>query len=220
MSSNLTRFPAPSTHSTHIVPLPTTCHFRKTLQSACVRYSLTGTIPAFQPESSRSPPANICLCPLRRLVDVHLKFKLVPETLYITVNYIDRFLAKTLEPVRRNTLQLVRHRLLSNLLLAVAPLHPLTHSFSPYAHPRRNRPRVSRRNRTFTLRMTQRVEMCRARPSVRALWTACASMASRSTTICHASLAMLRQVPVSTRPVTFASTPLRSWRDNFFNHTQ
>ena len=119
-------FLAPSTHSTNIVPLPTTCHFRKTLQSACVRYSLTGTIPAFQPESSRSRPANICLCPLRRLVDVHLKFKLVPETLYITVNYIDRFLAKTLEPVRRNTLQLVRHRLLSNLLLAVAPLHPLT----------------------------------------------------------------------------------------------
>lgn len=55
-------FSAPSTHSTNIVPLPTTCHFRKTLQSACVRYSLTGTIPAFQPESSRSPPANICLC--------------------------------------------------------------------------------------------------------------------------------------------------------------
>ena len=67
-------------------------------------------------------------------MDVHLKFKLVPETLYITVNYIDRFLAKTLEPVRRNTLQLVRHRLLSNLLLAVRPLPTLSHTPS---HPMR-----------------------------------------------------------------------------------
>jgi len=29
------------------------------------------------------------------LVEVHLKFKLVPETLYLTVNLIDRYLAKT-----------------------------------------------------------------------------------------------------------------------------
>lgn len=29
------------------------------------------------------------------LVDVHLKFKLVPETLYVTVNLIDRYLTKT-----------------------------------------------------------------------------------------------------------------------------
>ena len=28
------------------------------------------------------------------LVEVHLKFKLLPETLYLTVNIIDRFLAK------------------------------------------------------------------------------------------------------------------------------
>lgn len=28
------------------------------------------------------------------LVDVHLKFKLVPETLFLTVNLIDRYLEK------------------------------------------------------------------------------------------------------------------------------
>ena len=28
------------------------------------------------------------------LVEVHLKFKLVPETLYLTINIIDRFLSK------------------------------------------------------------------------------------------------------------------------------
>lgn len=39
------------------------------------------------------------------LVDVHLKFKLVPETLYYTINYIDRFLAKHTVP--RQKLQLV-----------------------------------------------------------------------------------------------------------------
>ena len=39
------------------------------------------------------------------LVEVHLKFKLVPETLYLTVNVIDRYLAKT--EVSRPKLQLV-----------------------------------------------------------------------------------------------------------------
>ena len=39
------------------------------------------------------------------LVEVHLKFKLMPETLYLTVNLIDRFLAK--KPVTRKNLQLV-----------------------------------------------------------------------------------------------------------------
>ena len=39
------------------------------------------------------------------LVEVHLKFKLLPETLYLTVNLIDRFLEKT--NVMRNKLQLV-----------------------------------------------------------------------------------------------------------------
>jgi hypothetical protein len=29
------------------------------------------------------------------LVEVHLKFKLLPETLYLTVNLIDRFLGRT-----------------------------------------------------------------------------------------------------------------------------
>ncbi len=38
------------------------------------------------------------------LVDVHLKFKLVPETLYLTVNILDRFLEK--ERVMRDRLQL------------------------------------------------------------------------------------------------------------------
>lgn len=39
------------------------------------------------------------------LVDVHLKFKLVPETLYLTINLIDRYLEK--EDVNRQKLQLV-----------------------------------------------------------------------------------------------------------------
>ena len=39
------------------------------------------------------------------LVEVHLKFKLVPETLYLTVNLIDRYLVKT--EVSRPKLQLV-----------------------------------------------------------------------------------------------------------------
>jgi cyclin B len=39
------------------------------------------------------------------LVEVHLKFKLFPDTLYITVNIIDRYLS--LKPVTRSNLQLV-----------------------------------------------------------------------------------------------------------------
>lgn len=39
------------------------------------------------------------------LVEVHLKFKMVPETLYLTVNIIDRFLMQ--KQVRRSKLQLV-----------------------------------------------------------------------------------------------------------------
>ena len=47
------------------------------------------------------------------LVEVHLKFKLVPETLYLTVNLIDRYLLCSL--VERSNLQLVG---VSSLLLA------------------------------------------------------------------------------------------------------
>ncbi|CAK68455.1 unnamed protein product (macronuclear) [Paramecium tetraurelia] len=39
------------------------------------------------------------------LVDVHLKFKLQPETLYLTINLIDRYLSKN--TIMRNKLQLV-----------------------------------------------------------------------------------------------------------------
>mmetsp|Transcript_13505 Transcript_13505/g.49130 ORF Transcript_13505/g.49130 Transcript_13505/m.49130 type:complete len:414 (+) Transcript_13505:248-1489(+) len=39
------------------------------------------------------------------LIEVHLKFKLMPETLYLTVNLIDRFLSK--QQVTRKNLQLV-----------------------------------------------------------------------------------------------------------------
>ena len=39
------------------------------------------------------------------LVEVHLKFKLHQETLFLTVNIIDRFLS--LRPIQRNKLQLV-----------------------------------------------------------------------------------------------------------------
>ena len=39
------------------------------------------------------------------LVDVHLKFKLVPETLFLTINLIDRYLSQ--QQVSRQKLQLV-----------------------------------------------------------------------------------------------------------------
>jgi len=39
------------------------------------------------------------------LIEVHLKFKLVPETLYLTVNLIDRYLE--VQEVKRDKLQLV-----------------------------------------------------------------------------------------------------------------
>jgi G2/mitotic-specific cyclin-B, other len=39
------------------------------------------------------------------LVEVHAKFKLIPETLYLTINLIDRYLEQ--EPVTRNKLQLI-----------------------------------------------------------------------------------------------------------------
>lgn len=39
------------------------------------------------------------------LIEVHLKFKLVPESLYLTVNLIDRYLER--EQVNRQKLQLV-----------------------------------------------------------------------------------------------------------------
>ena len=38
-------------------------------------------------------------------VDVHLKFKMVPETLFLTVNIIDRYLE--ISKIRRKKLQLV-----------------------------------------------------------------------------------------------------------------
>lgn len=41
------------------------------------------------------------------LIEVHYKFKLFPETLYLTVNVLDRFLAQTKEIVSKRDLQLV-----------------------------------------------------------------------------------------------------------------
>lgn len=40
------------------------------------------------------------------LVEVHAKFKLLPETLFLTVNIIDRFLT-IVKPIKRAKLQLV-----------------------------------------------------------------------------------------------------------------
>jgi len=39
------------------------------------------------------------------LIDVQVKYKLAPETLFLTINYIDRYLSK--ESVHRTKLQLV-----------------------------------------------------------------------------------------------------------------
>ena len=55
------------------------------------------------------------------LVEVHLKFKLMPETLFLTTNLIDRFLAK--EPVSRKNLQVYPR-------CRYAPCHP-----RPLSHP-------------------------------------------------------------------------------------
>lgn len=41
------------------------------------------------------------------LVDVHLKFKMVPESLYITIQIIDRYLSHKGNSIRRSKLQLV-----------------------------------------------------------------------------------------------------------------
>ena len=41
------------------------------------------------------------------LVEVHYKFKLFPETLYLTVNLLDRFLSKSKESITKRDLQLV-----------------------------------------------------------------------------------------------------------------
>ena len=55
------------------------------------------------------------------LVEVHLKFKLVPETLYLTVNLIDRYLE--LETVERSRLQLVG--VTCRLLYHIVPMYKL-----------------------------------------------------------------------------------------------
>ena len=41
------------------------------------------------------------------LIEVHYKFKLFPETLYLTINILDRFLSDTLNPITKRDLQLV-----------------------------------------------------------------------------------------------------------------
>jgi len=41
------------------------------------------------------------------LIEVHYKFKLFPETLYLTVNILDRFLAETEDTITKRDLQLV-----------------------------------------------------------------------------------------------------------------
>ena len=54
-----------------------------------------------QPEVSEKMRAIL----VEWLVEVHYKFKMLPETLYITVNIIDRFLEKTV--VTRKELQVI-----------------------------------------------------------------------------------------------------------------
>lgn len=80
-------------------------HIHKYLRQAENNLSLRVTNPNFlddQPEISARMRGIL----LDWLVEVHYKFKLVPETLYLTVNLIDRYLSK--EPsVSRRKLQLV-----------------------------------------------------------------------------------------------------------------
>jgi cyclin B len=59
------------------------------------------------------------------LVEVHLKFKLVIETLYTTVNLIDRYLEKV--PIKRSQLQLfgVTAMFLASKCTRRAPLRAL-----------------------------------------------------------------------------------------------
>lgn len=41
------------------------------------------------------------------LIEVHYKFKLIPETLYLTINILDRFLSGCMDPISKRDLQLV-----------------------------------------------------------------------------------------------------------------
>ena len=70
----------------------------------------------YRVEGATAVPPNYMLCQadindkmrailVDWLVEVHLKFKLMPETLFLTVNLIDRYLS--LAPVTRKNLQLV-----------------------------------------------------------------------------------------------------------------
>ena len=65
------------------------------------KYRINATYMTRQPHINAKMRATL----IDWLVEVHLKFRLVPETLYLCVNYIDRYLA--LETVERSRLQLV-----------------------------------------------------------------------------------------------------------------
>jgi G2/mitotic-specific cyclin-B, other len=73
------------------------CHFREKECTTSVRPLYMETQPHIN-ERMRSILVDW-------LVEVHLKFKLVPETLYLTINLIDRYLTK--REVSRPKLQLV-----------------------------------------------------------------------------------------------------------------
>ena len=61
--------------------------------------------PEYLAASQKDITANMRAILLDWLVEVHLRFKLLQETLYLTINILDRFLAKV--PIARSKLQLV-----------------------------------------------------------------------------------------------------------------
>ena len=66
---------------------------------------VTSVLPVYMEESQSHINERMRAILVDWLVEVHLKFKLVPETLYLTVNLIDRYLER--QEVTRSSLQLV-----------------------------------------------------------------------------------------------------------------
>ena len=65
------------------------------------------------------------------LVEVHLKFKLMPETLFLTHNLIDRFLSKKV--VTRKNLQVREGQVTKRSILAKNPRRSRCPPYPPFA---------------------------------------------------------------------------------------
>ncbi|VEU43022.1 unnamed protein product [Pseudo-nitzschia multistriata] len=79
-------------------------HFRSKEEMCSVDYMYMGSaVHGKQPNINESMRCIL----VDWLIEVHYKFKLFPETLYLTVNVLDRFLSQTTELITKRDLQLV-----------------------------------------------------------------------------------------------------------------